>query len=60
MKIQLSTTAKIAIGLILLGVIGFLFESKSATGLGVGLGGLVLVYLGFRLFWKHLERKFED
>lgn len=48
---------------ILLIVIAFLslpFGAGSLFGFCLGLGGLILVYSGFKAFWRWLERRYSD
>ena len=60
MKDKLSNPLNIAIFLLGVGLLAFLFGSKSLTGFSLGLGGLILVYLGFKVFWRKLEKKYEN
>ncbi|MCG8314559.1 MAG: hypothetical protein MI976_15225 [Pseudomonadales bacterium] len=59
-KDKLRSPFHIAIVLLFVALLAFLFGSKSITGFSLGLGGLILVYLGFKVFWRRLERKYEE
>ncbi|MDX1692218.1 MAG: hypothetical protein R3208_00560 [Ketobacteraceae bacterium] len=58
MKVAVSRINQIALGLILVAFIGYLFGAGSLFGFCLGLGGLLLVYSGFRRFWTWLERRY--
>ncbi|MCG8671672.1 MAG: hypothetical protein MI867_19860 [Pseudomonadales bacterium] len=57
---NLSTATKAGLIFILIALVGFLFGSQSIGGFCLGLGGLLLVFAGFKRFWKKLEDKYSE
>jgi hypothetical protein len=60
MKLRISRINQVAVGLILVAFIGYLFGSGSVFGFCLGLGGLLLVYSAFKVFWRRLEERYSD
>lgn len=59
-KIALSKVSRTGLGLIVVAFGGWLFGASNLFGFCLGLGGLLLVYSGFKVFWLWLERRYTD